>query len=278
MLTEIKDSIKATLYERATSPLTASFFCAWIAHNYDVVLIVLSTSKPIEKIVYIKYFAFPDALAIFVHGFLLPLVYALVYLYVYPYPARMVFKHTRENQKALKDIQVKIEDETPLTNEQSREIRRKNRALEEEWERVLSDRQEVIEKLQKEISDLKNDHSEAIRQNSVEPPSANHEMPYHLPTELTPDVLESKIRDLIILVENVVLASSKSSKYNYKVNCNNGILEIDFTNKANRRSFKLSYQIITTGSTTQFDSRAEIIARKIPEDIDSNHTSLIRSI
>jgi hypothetical protein len=95
-----------------------------------------------------------------------PLLTSLVFLFGYPYPARFVFRFWRQKQKELRDIRMIIENESLLTLEQSKRIRRQIieiqtdydqqiRKLEDELERyksALASKDKEIEELNEEFS------------------------------------------------------------------------------------------------------------------------------
>ena len=59
----------------------------------------------------------------FGRGVLFPALTSLAYLFLYPFPAKWVYEFTREQQKKILAIRRRIEEETPLTIEDSRRIR-----------------------------------------------------------------------------------------------------------------------------------------------------------
>lgn len=130
MISDLYKDIKIQLYERATSPLLGSFVISWCLWNYKFLLVVFSSGKAFDKIARIEFVLYPNAWDVALIGIIYPLVTTLFFIFVYPYPARIVFEYTRNQQAKTKLIQQKIEDDTPLTIEESREIRSKFRALE----------------------------------------------------------------------------------------------------------------------------------------------------
>lgn len=128
MLEGISDSIKVALYDRLSNPLLSSFLLSWIILNYEVFVYLFSNLSPVSKIQGINA-VFADgsswltlgfeAPGWFIYGFWHPLILALIYLFVFPLPSQKVFKFWRETQKKLQEIKVNIEDDTPMTKEQS---------------------------------------------------------------------------------------------------------------------------------------------------------------
>lgn len=77
-----------------------------------------------EKLAFIEVNIFPDAKNVFLHGVFLPLVTSLLLIFVYPKPAEFIYRRVKMNQRRLKEIQQSIDDESPLSKEQARKIRR----------------------------------------------------------------------------------------------------------------------------------------------------------
>ena len=54
MIEDISKSIKANMYERATSPLFGAFAISWAIWNYKTILAILSSMTVKEKVSYIE--------------------------------------------------------------------------------------------------------------------------------------------------------------------------------------------------------------------------------
>ncbi len=147
MFSDVSKSIKATLYERVTSPLFGSFSISWIIWNYKTILVLISSLKVKEKISFIES-SYPDILSLSLQGFIFPLISAVLFILIYPYPAKWIYRYWSKRQKELKDIKQEIDDTSLLTLKESREIRRELVKLESEYE-------SEIEKTKLEINNLK---------------------------------------------------------------------------------------------------------------------------
>ena len=147
-------SIKAYLYDRATSPLFGTFAISWSIWNYKFLLVLVSSMPADEKINYISIFLYPSMHACVFPGAVYPLLTAMAFIFVYPYPARLVYSFTQNMQKELRDIKQKVEDKTLLTIEESRKIRRDmtNHALEHEKE--MARKNSEIAKLKELIDEM----------------------------------------------------------------------------------------------------------------------------
>jgi predicted transcriptional regulator len=159
MISDLYKDIKIQLYERATSPLLGSFVISWCLWNYKLLLVIVSSGNALEKIAYINGVLYPDYQSFGLYGILGPLLTTLFFIYLYPIPARYVFKYTREQQAKTKVIQQQIEDNTPLTQKESREIRASMRILERAWD---TENAEYMEKIDGLKTDLRNAEQRAI--------------------------------------------------------------------------------------------------------------------
>lgn len=97
-------SIKATLYDRTTSPLFGAFCISWIIWNYELILILFSSMEALEKINFIKLALYPTFVECILRGGVYPLITAGAFIYGYPYPAKFVYEFTYKKQKELKEI------------------------------------------------------------------------------------------------------------------------------------------------------------------------------
>lgn len=156
MLDDLTKTVKAQLYERANSPLFGAFAISWCAWNYKFLLVLLSSMPAIEKLDYIDSHIFPSFMGVALRGVCFPLLSAIVYIYLYPIPAKYVYQYWRNRQKELKGIQQRIEDETPLTQEEARELRRQSLNAEQAYEKELSQRASEIARLRDIIAELEN--------------------------------------------------------------------------------------------------------------------------
>jgi hypothetical protein len=89
-----------------------------------------------------------------------PVITALGFLFVYPYPAKYVFQFSRNRQKEITNIKKSIEADTLLTAAEARAIRRELYQLEAELEKELSRKNNEIDNLKRELDGLRpNDNS-----------------------------------------------------------------------------------------------------------------------
>lgn len=136
MLDDVTKSINAQLYDRISSPLFSSFLISWAGWNYKFILIILSGSPAKEKFQLID-LIFPDSLTALLRGAALPLLTALAIIFLYPYPARFIYRFSRLRHQELKVIQTEIDDLTPMTREEAKKLRHDALTKTEELESQL---------------------------------------------------------------------------------------------------------------------------------------------
>ncbi len=161
MFEDMTRSIKASLYERVSSPLFGAFLVSWSLWNYKVILIIFSSLPVIEKIDHLEGITvYKDTFDFVTCGFVYPLFSSLLFIFLYPFPAKIIYGYWNRKQKELKELKQKIEDETPLTIEESRRIRRNAMRLEVEFEEELNRKEEELNKLKELIQTLQSKESE----------------------------------------------------------------------------------------------------------------------
>lgn len=153
MFDELSKSIKASLYDRTVSPLFGAFAVSWAVWNYRLLLVILAAEPVTKKFRIIDETLYPSIYAKF--GFLLmgPLITAVIFLFVYPYPAKFVYRFWRTQKRDLRSIRQKIEDETLLSVEESREIRRQLVDIQLDHEKELNLKRGEIDTLRSALAE-----------------------------------------------------------------------------------------------------------------------------
>lgn len=154
-------SFKAQLYDRVTSPLFSSLLIAWATWNHRIFFALLSSSDVAKRFEIIDEVLYPTWKEVLGRGTVYPLLSALFLIYVFPVPARWAYEYTRSEQKRLKAIQQRIDDETPITQEDARELRVAIRKADSEFEKALEERHKIIEKLRSEVNSLREPKSKS---------------------------------------------------------------------------------------------------------------------
>lgn len=176
MIDDLLKSAKETIAERLTSPLLGSFLIAWCLWNYKFLVILFSAASVSQTFKLIETVAFPDAFSIISRGVAFPLISAIFYVFFYPYPARYVYAFTLQRQKEINQIKRQINEETPLTIEESRRIRVDYLQLERKSQESIDRLNEEVLRLkaaldqkQKEESDKTKIPPPALRSNNIDP-------------------------------------------------------------------------------------------------------------
>lgn len=122
MITESLNSIKAYLYDRTSSPLLGSLIVSWSAWNYKFIMLILSNLSYSDKLrmISILYDTYMEFWGI---GILFPLSTSLIYLFVFPYPALVVYKFSLKRRLDLNKIKQENENSKLLTAEESINLR-----------------------------------------------------------------------------------------------------------------------------------------------------------
>lgn len=133
MIDDVGKTIKAILYDRIVSPLFGTFLLSWCGWNWRLIILFLTDeSTTVEKkFEYVDTELYPGDWEMLSHGLLWPLLTTIFFLYLYPWIARFVYGHWREEQNRLKSLQIEKDGETPLKEEEAREI--KSQALQAEF-------------------------------------------------------------------------------------------------------------------------------------------------
>jgi phage host-nuclease inhibitor protein Gam len=128
MLNDIKDSIKAKLYDFAYTPFMSSVLISWVVLNHKYLLVFFADYGLEKKLALLKgwdfalhtpWFTLPCAMNVFE-----PILFGLFYVFVYPKISKEFYSYTLERTKELKKIKQDVEDETPLTVKESQDIRK----------------------------------------------------------------------------------------------------------------------------------------------------------
>ncbi|EOA9037944.1 hypothetical protein ACI3L8_13800 [Vibrio campbellii] len=153
MIQDLINSTKATLYERTASPLFGAFLISWCLWNWEIILVLLSNIPVMNKLSFMRSHLSGFLSASWVL-FIGPTITSLAYLFLYPIPAKYVYGYSQRQQRALKSIRISVEDETPLSLEESRRLRGKLTELEDSFYAQLSSKDAEIDKLRAQLQAL----------------------------------------------------------------------------------------------------------------------------
>lgn len=125
-------------------------------------MVICSDLTVNEKFSLIDKSFFSSTQANLLYGFLYPLLTTAFMIFAYPYPAKFVYAFWSNRQKELKEARQKIDDETPMTKEEAREIRKETAKLELEYEAQLKKKNEDIKTLKEIIEEMHVKGSEIV--------------------------------------------------------------------------------------------------------------------
>lgn len=115
MIKDLWNAIRLYIEDRLSSPLLTGFVFAWSIINYRFFLILFSNERFIEKIALIEKYVFPSDEIKLYKGVLYPLAAALIYVLIYPFVDRYIFRAWRWHQHKLIQIRQRIDEERPLS-------------------------------------------------------------------------------------------------------------------------------------------------------------------
>jgi|WetSurMetagenome_2_1015567.scaffolds.fasta_scaffold43183_3 hypothetical protein len=154
MLDDVIKTVKAQLYDRATSPLSGAFILSWCGWNWKFLFLLISDMPVMQKFSYAEATLYPTFFASMLTGFIYPLLTTAFIIFIYPIPARFVYGYWRNQQKKQKEIQQKIDDEEPLTKEEARKIRSSALQLEISYEEEREQREARIKELESAVKSI----------------------------------------------------------------------------------------------------------------------------
>lgn len=140
MHTDLKDSIKARLYDMKYTPFLASYAFFWIYFNAKQILIFATDKLSINDKI--------DMLAYSDIDIKTPLFYALAYTIIFPIFTAGFYYITLQYRRLMNYIKQKIEDVTPLPQKEANEIKAKNADLEIELDEKINELNKVKKKFE----------------------------------------------------------------------------------------------------------------------------------
>jgi hypothetical protein len=135
MIDDIKDSIKARLYDMKYTPFLTAYGLSWIYFNSKVFLIYFDEKLSVsEKLSLLSY---DDV------NYCNPLGFALFYVFLFPALQIVFYWITLFYNKKMNDIKQKREGETLLSKEESRDIRYAAKKLQDELDEYIGIQREL---------------------------------------------------------------------------------------------------------------------------------------
>lgn len=149
-------SIKATLYNRISSPLSGTLIITSLLSNYRMTFLVFSSLDYDEKINRMNEIIC-DWSYVAIHILGIPITATLIYFFIYPHLEKRIYEHNLKNKKNLLDIRNAIEENTLLSVKQSKEILARVRKAEFEYDSDINKKEEEIKQLSEKIKNLEDE-------------------------------------------------------------------------------------------------------------------------
>lgn len=151
---EYVEAFAAGVKERIINPLSLAFLLSWPIWNYKFILVFFSEMKPYVKFQYISDQVYPDTWTAFLHTLLGPVLTSTVYVCIYPFIIYGVMLITNWHGKRLELLRQRSFDETPLSEERARAIRRETYEQLKNADSEVENKREQIRNLKLENTKL----------------------------------------------------------------------------------------------------------------------------
>lgn len=147
-MNDLLNSLKAYLYDRASSPLFGAFVTSWCLWNWQVLLLLFSNMEVERKIFVIETQIYADKDILINYCFYYPFFSSIGVLLLYPLPSIIVYAYWRWQQNLLKKIQLKIDSEAPISKEEAAALKLEIYKTQETHEKELEMLYEKIKYLE----------------------------------------------------------------------------------------------------------------------------------
>lgn len=136
-----------TVRDRLGNPLVSAFACAWAVWNFRLLLVLIGDGEGgwLAKLKYIDERLMPNRLDWLVHGYLVPLAAALVWIYLLPPILRRVAAHHEKSRNAAVDAVYSATSTRTLSEDEALKLRVLVLQQRAEW---LSEKSSVSASLQ----------------------------------------------------------------------------------------------------------------------------------
>jgi len=185
MLSDITNSIKAKLYDFTYTPFMSSMIIAWIILNHKYLLVYFAEHDLDKKLELLNDHSFSSLIGTvcipYAMNVWFPIAFGLFYVFVYPWASKIFYEYTLERTKALKEVKQKNEDETPITQEEARQIRSDIEQLTKERDdyrdKALQAERRYEKKYQDRIKELKVTKDKIKKDKSIQTPILYADVP-----------------------------------------------------------------------------------------------------
>lgn len=132
------------LSDRFLQPLSASLLLSWAAWNYKIIMILISFDSVDVKFKNIEQVQAADGISLFgfslsvywSHGFVLPIISALAFIYLYPFFSTHALRHTLLKQRVVNELKRLNSEEELIDVTRSRELVKENAQLKFSIEKI----------------------------------------------------------------------------------------------------------------------------------------------
>ncbi len=155
--------LRLHVQERLDNPLVGAYSLSWIVINYKFLMVLFSDSKPELKMALIEASVYPDWISL-LYCFVGPLVAAIVYIFILPYPAQFVMGFSLKRKRDAKLLRQKINDETPLTIEEAASLRKKFNDETRQYEKDIAEKESRIASLRGQVEGMESQLKEGERE------------------------------------------------------------------------------------------------------------------
>jgi hypothetical protein len=160
LIKELVAGLTKQLNDRMISPLLPSFIISWLIVNYKLIVTIFSDGPYETKLLYIDKILYPSYSDIFFHCALIPLISALLYIFVYPFPAKWVYQFALKRKRDLRKAKQEAENERLLTKVESQKLYSNMYDREQRFDKELQRQIEENNVLRAKVSELEKTISE----------------------------------------------------------------------------------------------------------------------
>lgn len=266
MFEDLIKTVKAQLYDRVTSPLLGCFLLSWVIWNYKFIFALFSSMKIEDKFKYIDNVIYKGASDYLIQCLALPLITTAFFIFIYPYPAKFTYEFFRKRQVELKEIQQKLDNETPLTKEEAKKIRSDAIKMSIDFEMEIEKLREENLSLRKILKEL-NENSNIIDKNNtpsnetsaiineddssqLEPEYFDYEPLFNKSNNISGNsrLLVTGPEHIKASIENHISSDKLFDGHSFMVNIDNQSISINLlSRKGKAKLFKYDYHIPSNG-------------------------------